>query len=476
MNIRNKSARTIVAGGAILLVLSLIGMPRMIESFLAAFAVLSLGWEVGPLLLPSRHRLLQFLFGTLNAIALAMLVRGIWFYVGWNLNGYGNLIPIVITLGIAAIWCVFIEPHPRAHKRENDHHLSLQERIFAIASATISFGAMMLILSAAQKVGTTDAIRTPWPLLPTWTLPLIALQWMLLIASAWRIPSRTLATLQSTFAIASITCITPLVYVIGYGFDGFLHVAGERILSTTGTLLPHPPYYMGQYVFTTWLARLTEIDIALIDRWLVPLAAPILLAFSALSATSTSSRIPLIAGLFLVPFGALITTTPHGFATVLAITAIILAIGTSQKRIHPAAPLIIAAWCALTHPLIGLPVAGAILASAIYQRETIWRMIIAILCAIGAGISVPLVFGFAASLGSSTGVALDMHALFSWNAWQPVLTAWIPWVGNRYALWPEASVWIEKLLPWMIIVLTISATIRAIIATHLRSPCLLYTS
>ncbi len=469
MNIRNKNARTIAGGATILLILSFVGLPSMAESFVAIFAILVLGWEIGPLLLPSRHRATQFIFGIFNATALIMLVRGIWFYAGLNLNGYGHLIPIATSLLIASVWCACIEPHPRAHKREDEERLPTRKRVLAIASVGLSFAVMLLILSAAHKVGTADAIRTPWPLMPIWTLPLIALQWMLLVASAWRIRSSTMTTLQGAFAIASVTCLTPLLYTIGYGFDGFLHVAGERVLATTGTLLPHPPYYMGQYVFTTWIARIADLDVALIDRWLVPLCAPLFLALAMLAATSAKSRMPLIAGAFLIPLTALIATTPHGFATVLGISALILAIGVSEQRIHPTAPLLIAAWCVLTHPLIGLPIAGAVLASVIYHRESRWRTMLAIICAIGAGVSVPLVFGFAASLGSSTGVALNAGAIFSWNGWQPLLSSWIPWVGNRYALWPEASVWIEKLLPWLFVAIATSATIRSFTATHPRS-------
>lgn len=469
MNIRNKTARMIAGGGAILLILSFISLPMIVESFLAVFAILILGWEIGPLLLPSRHRATQFIFGIFNATALIMLMRGIWFYAGLNLNGYGHLIPIAISLLIASLWCACIEPHPRAHKREDEEKSPTKKRILAIAAMGLSFAAMLLILSAAHKAGTTDAIRTPWPLMPVWTLPLIALQWMLLVASAWRIRSRTMTTLQGIFAMASITCLTPLIYTIGYGFDGFLHIAGERVLATTGTLLPHPPYYIGQYVFTTWLARIADLDVALIDRWLVPLCAPLFLATATLVSTSVKSRIPLIAGIFLIPLTALIATTPHGFAAALGISALILTIGASEQRVHPTAPLLIATWCALTHPLIGLPIAGATMASSIFHPDSRWRIVIATLIAMGAGVSVPLVFGFGASLGSSAGVALNMDAIFSWGGWQPLLSSWIPWVGNRYALWPEASVWVEKLLPWLFIAIAASAIIRPLIASRVQS-------
>lgn len=176
-----------------------------------------------------------------------------------------------------------------------------------------------------------------------------------------------------------------------------------------------------------------------------------------------------MAGAFLIPLTALIATTPHGFAAALGVSALILAIGASEQRIHPTVPLLIATWCALTHPLIGLPIAGATLASTIFHPDSRWRIIVATLIAMGAGVSVPLVFGFGASLGSSAGVALNADAIFSWSGWQPLLSSWIPWVGNRYALWPEASVWIEKLLPWLFIVITTSATIRSAISTRTSS-------
>lgn len=349
---------------------------------------------------------------------------------------------------------------------------TLISQVSSLAAILISAFAFALIVFVSYRAGTEQSIRTPWPLLPSWILPLIGMQWIFTISSIWKLKNRWITFFQSTFAIGSTTVIAPLVYRIGYGFDGFLHVAGETILLKTGTLLPHPMYYMGQYLLTTWISRIGEINIAVIDRWLVPTSAAILLPLALLTCITREHKITRFAALILIPLAPFVTTTPHGFAVILACTSVLLAIGVTEFAIHPALSVIIAIWCSLTHPLIGLPILGATIALAVYKHGSIPRTILSILIAIGGSLAVPVMFGLASAIGSSGGVNFQLSSLSSIDKWKEISSAWIPWVQNRYAIWAESSVWIEKLLPWFVIILAMIERIRRMIKKEASPPWL----
>jgi hypothetical protein len=445
------------AACALMLVLApVFSFPQWFLSFLILFSVCALGYAAGRTI--EAGRVERFLWGTLGTTAALMLVRGAWFYLGFNLNGWGDVAPVAVTMILGGVWLGINAAAPAVGAR---HAAPLRRgtMILSITSAFLSLLALALISYAAWRSGTSESVRTPWPLLPEWVLPLIGLLWAFALAGAWKLKNRMVSAIQTGSAIASTAFITPLLYKIGYGFDGFLHIAGEKVLFATGTLNPKPAYYMGQYVFTTWLSKLFELDVALIDRWLVPAAAAVLIP-AAMMLVAKNRPATILTSLILVPIAALAATTPHGFATVLGVTALILCIPRTTH--HAPLAILFALWSALTHPLVGLPILFATVMAIVHsrkkhraQRGAMWAL------AILAGFSVPIVFGLATRIGSPAGVSFDIGNLFRWESWQSVVSSWIPWVGNRFAVWPEASVWAEKLLPWITVIFAFLGIRRA---------------
>lgn len=438
--------------------------PNTAAAFLSLFAVIAQGYFLGPRWLPERGPLAAILWGSLGSLASLMLIRGAGFYAGLKLNAWGDAWTTVIMLALGCLWILLdrraLEP---ARQTTNDKR-AITDQLLASLSVALSISGLLLIAWAAFRAGTADAIRTPWPLLPEWTLPLVGILWILALATAWRIKSAAVSAIQTACALGATLSIAPLFYRIGYGFDGFLHVAGEKVLLLTGTLLPKPPYYIGQYVFVTWLARLTDLDVALIDRWLVPVLAAILIP-AALALVAGRGRATTLIALILMPLGAFVATTPHGFATVLAVIALLLCIPSSQFPVPNSQFLSLpfALWSALTHPLVGLPILCVTLmalAHAASDRRKPLRFVSWSL-ALAAGLVVPVVFGLASGLGSAAGVTFDLNNLGNADAWAATLRDFIPWVGNRYAIWPEASVWVEKLLPLIAILFALLAAWRA---------------
>ncbi len=448
------------------------GAPWTIQTIVTLFAIivaadaLAHAWK-------AMDRTVAYGWGLLASLAALMIVRTLWFYAGLSLNGWGDVVPLMIVVVITSVYRMTGKLEAGIWKLDTtkNHLIKSSEpthlRTYALTDLVYPFLSLIglaLIAFAAHRAGTTAAIRTPWPLMPSWTLPVIGMLFIIPTVSALRGVNRWIVAIEGMCAIAAVTVIAPLVYTIGFGFDGFLHVAGERVLLNTGVLSPKPMYYIGQYVTATWLTKLTEIDIGTIDRWLVPITASVMIPFS-LASSSDRKRSSLLAAIIFLPLGFFVATTPNGFAMVLGAAALIASIGASRRIIPWTIPLLFGIWAALTHPLVGLPILTAIIAVAVQrssgpagQRIRI-RNIAAILIAIISGFTVPIVFGISSLIGSQ-GTTFAIGKIADAGAWATLVSAWIPWVNNHFSLWADSAVWIERMIPLLVLVFAIAGTIR----------------
>jgi hypothetical protein len=433
-----------------------LGLEGPTTAFFALFAVIAAGYYAGPRLIGRAPILIATAWGTFSALAILMLLRGAWFYLGFALDGWASLWTTIAMLAITIGFMTLID---EGSTDDVPAETSTRNTIIEFVVCIASILGFLAIVYAAREHGTIQTIRTPWPLMPKWTLALIGLLWALALATAWKLRRACVASVQVICALGALTVIAPLIYVIGYGFDGFLHVAGETVLAKTGYLTPKPPYYMGQYVLVTWIVQLFDAPLAMVDRWLVPVTAALLIPAAAW--LSSRKAVTTMVALVLIPLGAFVATTPHGFATVLGVVSLLLA--TSPSVIPTESPgderrdpfyrassiaLLFALWSTLTHPLVGLPILCAIAAIISWKW---FKGSLGILLALFAGISVPLVFGLASNLGSAAGVNFDVAKMMDPATWGPLLSEFIPFVPNRYALWPQAAAWIVELLPWVTI-------------------------
>ena len=317
--------------------------------------------------------------------------------------------------------------------------------------ALIAFG---FVLRGAVTQATDISIRTPWPLLPSETLLALALIPLCAWLAAWKANRRWVTTLLIALALVSVAAVSPLLYRIGYGFDGFLHVATERIVLETGTLEPKPLYYMGQYVFVTWLSRFTSLPVEVADRFLVAGALAFLPLFF-LYGRVAARRFEDAALLLFLPLAPFVATTPQSFAYVCGVGAVLLSLG---GKVHPAAGLSMAAWSLAIHPLAGLPLAGATVALqwVNVRQERALRSPITWLLTIAAAAAVPLAF-LVISRGASTGIEWDFSRIIDVRTWTESFVALAP-PRNRIALWPDWTALVLFLAP----LLAVAAALVAI--------------
>jgi len=476
------------------------GAPWTIRTCVALFAIavatdaLAHAWN------GAMGRWPAYAWGALTSIAALMITRTLWFYAGLNLNGWGDAVPVIIVVIVTAFFQrLGIGKWGLEHRTSEQSSIPNSQSPISFLLPILSIAGLALVAIAASRAGTTATIRTPWPLLPAWTLPVIGVLFIAPLASAYRGAKRWIIAIESACAIASVAVIAPLVYAIGFGFDGFLHVAGERVLLETGTLSPKPMYYIGQYVTTTWIAKLADLDIGHVDRWLVPASAALLIPFAL--AASAKPRASALAAIIFLPLSFFVATTPNGFAMALAVIALVLTLGASRQTIPWTIPFIFAVWSALTHPLIGFPITTAIFAASIYASQDVEPSIappseihmaapshappsfvphpeekpaiviaplnrrsplriVSALIALASGFTVPIVFGLSATLGSQ-GTTFAVGKLADARAWAALANERMPWVANHYALWADASVWIERLLPLIALAFAVTGVIAA---------------
>lgn len=441
----------------------------IVVRFAALFGVLFHSWILGRRLLPRANGVAQMLFGVILFFGLFSAGLTAWFYVGLPLGAGADLWILTVTMLLCQAVNLILPEQTQGSVPKKNERWDAPRLFFLLATLAITSSSLAYILVGASRAGTTDSIRTPWPLLPPGTLVAVALAWIAVPLSVWLVRSRAFAAIQSGLAIFATTAIVPLVYRLGFGFDGFLHLAGEKQILATGFLNPKPLYYIGQYVFTTWFSRVTDIPIDFVDRWFVPVAIAILIPFVAYLAgdreQSAADRVPTyFFGLFLLPLAPFVATTPQSFAYILGIGALILALG-SKDDIAWRAPLILAVWGIAAHPLAGIPMA-LIVAAILFARGsgTEWinttRLILSWICVALAGASVPLAFYFL-SLNGSTPIIWNMSSLFAAQPWKDLAASITPWIGNTYVVWPAFSTLMTKMLPLLALAASIGTIFLA---------------
>ncbi len=418
--------------------------------FVVLFGVLYHAWMIGKRFLPRAHGVTQAIAGSLFFFCLFSLGLTAWFYSGSLLGPVADAWILAASM-VACQVCNFIVPETEDLHPDTPEPWDAPRIIGAVGAFIAASCALTFILVSASRAATSASIRTPWPLLPHGTLAAIAVVWMCVPLSIWLARTRWLSAAHAAMAIFATTSIVPLIYRIGFGFDGFLHLAGERQILTTGTLNPRPLYYIGQYVFTTWISRTIDLPIEQVDRWLVPVSAAIILSLTAAILAREHQKTSIIA-LVLIPLAPFIATTPQSFAYILGIGAILLALNSKNTVAWPA-PILLAAWSIATHPLAGAPLFLVTLGLLLVREDQLtWRRItrdmFAGLMVIGTGLAVPVLF-FLLSRTGSTPIQWNLSSLFAAGPWMSFFASFQPWIGNHYVVWPAFATLINQSLPFL---------------------------
>ncbi len=310
----------------------------------------------------------QIIFGLLIFVSFIIIFNTVAYYLYFVTNDvlYGSLV-------IAYVLPVFF--------LKRNYTLSIETKgLFTnntFISALLFIAYIVLFLTIAHILAhnpITIATRSLWGLIPSYIFPiyiLTTITLLLLIAQRNAFVSMVCIGLHY---LLTFSCIW-MTYKLGYGFDPFLHQASEKILIETGTLLPKPPYYIGQYVTIASLHSFFNISITYADRLLVPIGAALTIPFviySVFKDSFTSSH-KLLPFLSLIPlcfvFNEFTYTTPQSFANLWAFLTVLLSIYYIGDDDIPFLVIGLPALVALCiHPLAGIPIFFFVIIVAFYHR------------------------------------------------------------------------------------------------------------
>lgn len=173
-----------------------------------------------------------------------------------------------------------------------------------------------------------------------------------------------------SFSVALIT------YLIGYGFDPFIHQATIEYIAENGLILPKTPYYLGQYSLIIILDKLVNlfnsislISLESIHKLLVPILTALTLPtlfWNFLKKEGRGRRAALITilGILIIGFSPFIVTTPQNLSYLFLIILVFFTLREKSLLMS----LLFASASILIHPLTGLPAFGFIL-FALYEKK-----------------------------------------------------------------------------------------------------------
>lgn len=412
--------------------------------------ILSISWQLGELLFSEEPSpFLRSLVGLGIWIPLAAILFTGAYYLSIPLTGtVHQIIESAIALVITGVYTFFSsKTDAPALASFEESRLVFWLRRFSIFCLTM--GALLgagLVIRLFFLHGTYTSIQTPWTLLPKGLFLTIAIPFFAAMMSAWKERSSVWLSVSTFASWACVAFLTPLLYPLGYGFDGFIHRASEHVLQTSGTLVPKPFYYIGQYVWTTWIAQTFDLSLHAVDVWLLPIAIllPLFALFLWTRKREASHRWVMILTIFFLPLGAFITTTPQSFSYLLALGVIIAALWAHQEthRGAWALPVLWALWATAAHPLGGLPalcfVGGAWLSSFFSPSSWKARGIIT-LGSIGALISIPAAFWIQSQLGTLS-IAWSWATLLHLS-WTDIFSPLLLQPRQTLTFWVDATEW-----------------------------------
>ena len=264
----------------------------------------------------------------------------------------------------------------------------------------VTYGLLMVLAALFLYAGQTlRSIQAPWQTVPdqfflVYFLATTVLCAYLLTARRQKLPLALLIThALLSFSVASV------VYVLGYGYDPFIHQATERIIAATGTITPTPLYYLGQYGIVVFIHKLSLLDLTLIDRLLVPVLAALFISTFTFFVFSHwfSKRFALLLSLAMltIPFGGYIMTTPQNLANLWFLLTILLSLLYFRGKFSGLLLWLMAASTLAIHPIAGIPLLLTILLFQLFRTlydSYAYHRVPYLLAALALSVALPLAF------------------------------------------------------------------------------------
>lgn len=273
-------------------------------------------FHFGQQLFSSQEKYFQFFLGFVFLIAEIILSSVILYYT----IGLTNL-SIFLILLMPLVTIIFLPvsqttpTQPRQPIFTNEPNKKDDHKIIFFLNL-IYFGLFIVLAYLLIIHQNSDAIVSPWVILPTLFFLLYFLATFLLLFKIFKFPIHQNIILIILHILLSAS-VAVIVYQIGYGFDPFIHRVAEKIIFTQGFILPKTPYYIGQYGLMVFIAKISYINLTVIDKFLAPLLGALLIplatyfAFLKLIIKKKLAQILALFAALLTLFTFFVTTPQH---------------------------------------------------------------------------------------------------------------------------------------------------------------------
>lgn len=441
---------------SLILVVGLLGNLFVWESPLIGLTfgpayIVFFGLMFGFVLFHWQPTIFKFIYGFLFLTASLAFAGGLIYYF-YQLNNLAVAI-LIILFPLALLPFLKYGNHLETKYDFNPLQVNphiLRTTLFLAAFIFLTILNFHYLLSA----GTTEAIRSPWKVLPfnffvNYFASSVILLWFVLRSQKEGLNLVLIS--MHTFLTVSLAL---LIYKIGYGFDPFIHQATEKVIVAQGFILPKPFYYLGQYALTVFGAKIFQVPVEWIDKLLLPTIISIvlpatvyfsfkpfvekqMLARRNFNESGPGASLPALL-ILLLPFSAFIATTPQGLANFYLLVTIFLGLLTLHHEFPVFGLWFLSFAALLIHPLAGLPSLIFVFLLTLFlffKKQTGFfefvRHVIFISGFLLSAIAIPLVFLAAILLFSGPSSIFSLKIIEDFGAWPTALGwSWPVWVNH----------------------------------------------
>ncbi len=294
-------------------------------------------------------------------------IWGALLYYLFDLTNFFCILSVILAIISFFIIHLFLKPFKDSVNNYTKVKLSKSTIIFVVIFL-ILYGSLLFVLFISQ---TSEAIVSPWEVLPTYFFALFGALTAVLLWLAVKNPTFSWFLMPLYYFL--FFSIATMVYKINYGFDPFIHQATESLIDKIGNVQPKPFYYLGQYSLVVILSKLFTDAVFYIDKLLVPVMAAIFMPWALLNFlnklfTDKKNLAILALAVLIFPVSYFTITTPQNLAYLFLI--IELLIGFVCVSYFDLIFIYILALAALSvHPIAGIPACLLAIILTIYHSD-----------------------------------------------------------------------------------------------------------
>ena len=209
---------------------------------------------------------------------------------------------------------------------------------------------------------TGDSLVSPWERIPAYFFALYGLSSGLLLIYLFKAESAGLRGYRLMWPLSLhlffMLSIGSIFFLIGNGYDPFVHEAGIKHIIEYGNLVPKTIYYLGQYSLFAIIGKTLFIKPWILNKYFIQLTTALLLPEAMRRALGRDSKNPAtIASIILLclPLFFLTITTPQNIAYLFVMLLILLNTEKDKRKSNLGLSSLLSAASFLLQPIAGIP-------------------------------------------------------------------------------------------------------------------------